>query len=136
VEVRSFRGHTARVNAVLVACDGRILVSGSDDHCLRAWDFATGQSLHVMTGHYAKVNALAALPGGKLVGSASDDCRLAVWDIMRGQPIAMFTVESPLLTVAAGPRAPEIVAGDRSGLVHFFEFQNNLPKSSSPETRS
>jgi WD40 repeat protein len=136
VEVRSFRGHTARVNAVLVACDGRILVSGSDDHCLRAWDFATGQSLHVMTGHYAKVNALAALPGGKLVVSASDDCRLAVWDIMRGQPIAMFTVESPLLTVAAGPRAPEIVAGDRSGLVHFFEFQNNLPKSSSPETRS
>jgi WD40 repeat protein len=131
IEVRSFHGHTARVNSVLVAGEGRILVSASDDHCLRTWDLASGQPLHVMTGHNAKVNALAALPGGKLVVSASDDCRLAVWDIMCGQSIAKFTVESPLLTCAASPRTPEIIAGDRSGLVHFFEFQDGLPELSS-----
>jgi WD40 repeat protein len=136
LEVRSFHGHTARVNSVLVAGNGRILVSASDDHSLRAWDLATGQPLHLMTGHNAKVNALAALPGGNLVVSASDDCRLAVWDIVRGQSIAMFTVESPVLTCAAGPEAAEIIAGDRSGLVHFFEFQDHLTKSNSPETRS
>ena len=131
IEVRSFHGHTARVNSVLVAEDGRTLVSASDDHCLRTWDIATGQPLHVMTGHNAKVNAIAALPGGKLVVSASDDCRLAVWDIVRGQSIAMFTVESPLLTCATAPRTPEIIAADRSGLVHFFEFQDDLPNLSS-----
>ena len=133
-EVRSFRGHTARVNSVLVACGGRILVSASDDHCLRTWDLATGQPQHVMTGHNAKVNALALLPGGKLVVSASDDCRLGVWDIILGRPIAMCTVESPLLTCAASPRAFEIISGDRSGLVHFFEFQDNPSDIEEPRT--
>jgi WD40 repeat protein len=121
-EILSLRGHTARVNAVAVLGSHRA-VSGSDDHTVRVWNLETGLQEHVLTGHQGKVNAVAVLPGGKLVASASEGCDVRVWDAGAGVLIATYTVESPILACAASPRAPLIVAGDRSGLVHFLSLE-------------
>ena len=130
-EVRSFRGHTARVNAIAMASEKR-LVSASDDHTVRVWDLESGQLLHVLTNHDGKVNALATLPGGRLIASASDDCDVKLWDVVRGLLIATFTVESPVLTCAGNPTAAEIIAGDRSGLVHFFAVEEGSCERTAP----
>jgi WD40 repeat protein len=124
-ETRSFRGHRARVNAVVLASDQR-LVSGSDDHTLRVWNLGSGELLHVLAGHDGKVNALASLPGGRLVASASDDCDVKLWDVIDGVLVATFTVESPVLTCAGSPMESVIIAGDRSGLVHFFAVEGDM----------
>jgi WD40 repeat protein len=121
-EVQSFRGHSARVNSVAIV-DAQRVVSGSDDHTVRVWDLESGQPVSVLSGHDAKVNAVAAFGGRKLVVSASDDCDVRVWDVTTKGLLATYTVESPVLTCAGSPETPEIVVGDRSGLVHFFSLE-------------
>jgi WD40 repeat protein len=123
-EVRTFRGHTARVNSLAFAPGGR-LVSGSDDHTVRVWDVATTLPNHVLKAHDARVNAVSVFPGGTLAASVSDDCDINLWDLARGVLLATHTVESPVLTCAASPCGLELVAGDRSGLVHFVSVEGN-----------
>lgn len=121
-EVLSLRGHTARVNAVAVLGSTRA-VSGSDDHTVRVWNVETGLEEHVFTGHGAKVNAVATLPEQDVVVSASDFGDVRVWNASTGTVLATHTVESPILACAANIRGPMIVAGDRSGLVHFISLE-------------
>jgi WD40 repeat protein len=127
-ELRTYRGHTARVNALTISSDGRFAVSGSDDHTVRVWDLESGETVRVIGGHLAKVNSLALPPEGRFIASASDDCNLKIWDMISGEEIACFTAESPLLTCAVSPRNPVAVAGDRSGLVHFFALEGITPE--------
>jgi WD40 repeat protein len=121
-EVLSFRGHTARINSVAVLDSTRV-VSGADDHTVRVWDLQNGQVQHLMTGHDGKVNAVASLPGGRVVVSASDDCEVRVWNADAGALLATHTAESPILACAGSPHGRQIVAGDRSGLVHFLSLE-------------
>jgi WD40 repeat protein len=67
------------------------------------------------------VNAVAVLTGGRAV-SASLDGTLRVWDLDSGKALAVMTLDAPVLTVAANPDGEIIVAGDRSGRVHFFDL--------------
>lgn len=118
-EVRAYRGHTARVNSLGISSSGKFVVSASDDHTLRVWDFESGESVHTIKGHGAQVNSVAISPGDRLIVSAADDCDLRIWRLETGIELARFTSESPLLTCAVSPTTPAIVAGDRSGALHF-----------------
>jgi WD40 repeat protein len=121
-EVRTFHGHTARVNSVAFAPDGR-LISGSDDHTVRVWDLGTASPIRVLRAHSARVNATSIFPGGALAASVSDDCDIKLWDLTTGILLATHTVESPVLACAASPCGLELIAGDRSGLVHFVSVE-------------
>jgi WD40 repeat protein len=121
-EVRTFRGHSARANSVALT-DGGLLISGSDDHSVRVWDLDTASPLHVCNAHHGRVNSVACLSGGRFAVSASDDCDINVWDLTSGVLVATHTVESPVLTCGASPCGVEVVAGDRSGLVHFISLE-------------
>jgi WD40 repeat protein len=121
-EVRTFRGHTARANSVALT-DGGLLISGADDHSVRVWELDTASPVQVCNGHDGRVNSVACLFGGRFAVSASDDCDINVWDLTNGVLVATHTVESPVLTCAASPCDAEIVAGDRSGLVHFIYLE-------------
>jgi WD40 repeat protein len=123
VEIRSYLGHTARVNSVGISSDGQSVVSGSDDHTVRIWELASAKALRVITGHLARVNAVTFSPSGKFVLSVSDDCDLRLWSVESGKCVASFTGEYPLLTCAISGRDPAVVAGDRSGCVHFFSLE-------------
>ena len=131
-EVRSFRGHTAPASSVAIT-DGGLLISGSEDHSVRVWDLETASPLHVCNGHDGRVNSVACLSGGRFAVSASDDCDINVWDLQTGVLVATHTVESPVLTCAASPCAAEIVAGDRSGLVHFISIEAGAPSAQDHE---
>jgi WD40 repeat protein len=127
-ELRTYQGHSARVNMLAISYDGRFAVSCSDDHTIRVWDLESGKSTRTINGHLAKVNSLALSPKGRFVASASDDSDLKIWDLTNGEEIACFTVESPLLACAASSGGPNVVAGDRLGLVHFLTLEGIAPR--------
>jgi len=122
-QVKSYQGHTARVNSVAISSDGHFAVSGSDDHTVRVWQLDSRQMLRMIDGHLARVNSVAFSPNGRFILSASDDCDLRLWNVATGESVASFTTENPLLTCAVSPRDPAVVAGDRSGCVHFFGLE-------------
>jgi WD40 repeat protein len=122
-EIRSYEGHKARVNSVAISSDGQLAVSGSDDHTVRVWEMESGKAIRVIEGHLARVSSVAFSPSGRFVLSASEDCDLRLWNAASGNSVASFTTESPLLTCAVSLRDPIVVAGDRSGCVHFFVLE-------------
>ena len=54
--------------------------------------------------------------------SGSEDKTLRVWDLESGKELATFTGESEMHSCAVAPDGQTIIAGDRSGRVHFLRL--------------
>ncbi|MEM1394016.1 MAG: WD40 repeat domain-containing protein, partial [Cyanobacteria bacterium P01_H01_bin.150] len=69
--LRTFRGHSSRVNAVAIAPNGKQAISASADKTLKLWNLQTGEIEHTFTGHSSRINAVAIASNGKQAISAS-----------------------------------------------------------------
>jgi WD40 repeat protein len=87
------------------------------------WNVDTGLLIHVLKAHNSRVNSVSLLGGGRYAASASDDADINIWDLERGALLATHTVESPVLACSGSLHGFDIVAGDRSGLVHFLSAE-------------
>jgi WD40 repeat protein len=123
VEVRTLRSHTSGVYALALTPDGKYLISGSNDTTLKVWDWQTGVEVRTLRSHNSRVNVIALTPDGKYLVSGSDDKTLKVWDWQTGEVIATFIGESPIRCCAVAGDGISIVAGDKSGRVHFLQLE-------------
>ena len=78
--LRTLQGHTASVQSVAFAPDGKILASSSWDTTIRIWDSATYQSLRTLKQHTAYVYGVAFTPNGKILVSTGRDKTIRIWD--------------------------------------------------------
>ncbi|WAK74474.1 NB-ARC domain-containing protein [Arthrospira sp. PCC 9108] len=122
-ELATLSGHSGWVRAVAIAPDGKRAVSASADKTLKLWDLEQGRELATLSGHSDEVNAVAIAPDGKRAVSASDDKTLKLWDLATGEEIASFTADTGVLACAVAPDGVTLVAGDRSGRVHFLRLE-------------
>src|SRR5262249_38576537 len=80
-EVRSWRAHDGRINAVAFSRDGRVLATPGPDRAGRLWDVATGCQLAELP-HDGEAYAAAFSPDGKTLATTGLDDRLVkVWDV-------------------------------------------------------
>ena len=121
-EIRTLKGHADKVNSVALSADGRRAVSGAHDLTLRVWDLESGQQIRMLKGHTGEVWAVAWSTDGRWAASASWDQTLKVWDVESGQCIATFRGEGALDSCALTPNGRTIVAGERSGRIHFLRL--------------
>jgi WD40 repeat protein len=120
--VRTLQGHTDSIYEVAIAPDGRRAVSASSDRTLRVWDLESGQSVRTLQGHGDWVTCVTITADGRRAVSASGDKTLRVWDLESAEEIASFTGESEMHSCAIAPDGQTIIAGDRSGRVHFLHL--------------
>jgi WD40 repeat protein len=73
-----------RVEAVAMASDGTVGLSGGGDPALSVWDLLDGARLRSLIGHAAPVTAVAVSPDGRLGLSGSVDGTLRLWDLASG----------------------------------------------------
>ena len=114
------------VNAVAVTPDGHA-VAGHLSGTLRVWDLELGEALWILEGHTETVNCVAVTPDGRYAVSASADNTLRVWGLTDGRLVAVFHGEGRLPACAVGPDGRTIVAGERSGRVHFLRLEGVGP---------
>jgi hypothetical protein len=120
--LRALEGHANSVMAVAVTPDVFRAVSASYEGTLRLWDLGTGQTLRTLEGHTNVVNVVVVTPDGRRAVSASYDRTLRVWDLESGKEIATFTGDDAMWSCAIAPDRQTIIAGDRSGRVHFLQL--------------
>ena len=77
--LRSLEGHTGVVRAVAVSPDGRTIVSGSQDHTLRAWDPESGEG-RVLFWNDATIRSLALSRDGRLLACGDAVGRVWIFD--------------------------------------------------------
>lgn len=71
--VRTFVGHTGRVNYLDWSPDGRYIASSSWDSTTRIWDAYSGNCIHVLTGHTSEVATPSFSPDGSRLVTCSND---------------------------------------------------------------
>jgi ribosome assembly protein 4 len=69
----TLRGHVASVYQVCWSADSRILVSGSKDSTMKAWNARTGKLIHDLPGHADEVYSVDWSPDGDRVASGGKD---------------------------------------------------------------
>lgn len=122
-ELFTFTGDPRKVNAIAITPDGNGVIYATDHQNnvnLKYWNLSTRKKPIPLTGHSRKVNSLAISPNGNFIVSAADDTTLKVWDLSTLKIIATFTGEDALESCAIAPDGEIIVAGERSGKLHFL----------------
>ncbi len=69
------------------------------------------------------MNAVAVTADGQRAVSAVEDGMLGVWNLTTGQALAHFTLEAEGMCCAVTPDGSTIIAGNRSGQVHFLRLE-------------
>jgi WD40 repeat protein len=102
--------HTDAVTSVCLSQDGRVVVSGSDEHdrTIRLWDAETGTCLRVLNAapatpdHQARVaHALCVRfsPDGRFVLASHADATIRVWDVHSGLCVHSTALARPAVTI-------------------------------------
>ncbi|KAF8246634.1 WD40 repeat-like protein [Wilcoxina mikolae CBS 423.85] len=74
--------HTDYVNDVVMAGNGKWVVTACRDEEVRLWDVSTGELYHTFTGHADEVTALAVVgERGEWLISVSIDCTIRRWSL-------------------------------------------------------
>ncbi|WBP91037.1 WD40 repeat domain-containing protein [Kitasatospora cathayae] len=107
-------GHTAAVTCLALSRDGRLLLSGSEDHTLRLWELETGTQLRHWTAHEDGVQCAALSPDGRLAVSGGVWGPAILWDTGTGTELrrlagqqqgclaAVFSPEGRLVATGCG----------------------------------
>ena len=90
--IRTLQAHTAPVNRLALADDGRLLLSASDDATIRVWDTTSWTVTAVLAGHEGYVREVAG--AGQVAVSGGVDQTFRVWDLRTGECARVITAHS------------------------------------------
>lgn len=129
--VRTFTGHSDKVNTLCSSEDGKWLATGSKDKSVRIWDAASGKQLWSFQGHLGQVTAVAFSPDGKQVASGGEDGIIRVWPLSTtDEHRAMNDARGPLWTTAFSPDGSRFATAGADQIIRMYDaFTGKLLKS-------
>lgn len=107
--IKTFLGHSLRVNSVAFSSDGKMLASGSTDGTIRIWDIASGDQLHVLDEHRGKVSEVSFTPDDTHLVS-SGERGFNVWRVETGELESSFSHQSTYVECFAMHPSGQIIA--------------------------
>jgi WD40 repeat protein len=112
-------GHSDRVLCLARADD--LLVSGSLDQTIRAWDLATGKPIGPIKHHWYRVNAVAVAPDGSWLASGGADGLVRLWTVPEAASQHFFATKADTVrAMIVSPDGGTLVTAGGSGLISFW----------------
>jgi WD40 repeat protein len=99
--VATLKEHTIGVRCLAWTPDGKMLISGSDDHSIRTWNTSNWKQIAVFDGHTKYVYGIAISPNGRILASASIDETARLWNLDNNQPINLPLNHTDIVTVVS-----------------------------------
>lgn len=93
--IQSMEHHTDWVNDITLCCDGRNLISVSNDTTIKVWNAHQGFCLSTLRSHKDYAKCLAYAKDREIVASAGFDKMIYLWDI---QALTMLTATKNTVT--------------------------------------
>jgi hypothetical protein len=112
--------HPQPVTSLAFLVDGRLGITGSEDHIVRVWDMGTAELLHRLTGHEGPVRAIAVSAGAE-IASGSADGTARVWDPRVGRELVRVDHGSAVEAVALSPDGRLLLTGGVDGTGRVWE---------------
>ncbi len=88
--IHKIEGHLARITAICVSRDEKILISGTEQGDIRLWNLSSGNMIHVWSAHKENINKLQLSSCGRYLYSASNEKILSKWDLQEKAEIKNF----------------------------------------------
>ena len=121
----TIKAHNATVRSVNFSCDGKLLLSSSDDKSLKVWNVADRKFLYSLTGHFNWVRTANFSPDSRLVGSGSDDKTVKIWDTEQHSEIHTFYDHSGIVTsVKFHPDGTCIASGSHDKKIKIWDIRS------------
>ena len=87
----TLKGHKDDISTLAFSPDGKMLLSGSDDGTIRAWDTITGRQQFICPGHTSEISELAASEErNALISVHSWKSQLLHWNISVGHHLSGY----------------------------------------------
>ncbi|WNF13484.1 eIF2A-related protein [Microcystis aeruginosa] len=123
-ERNRLEGHGSYVHSVNFSCDGKTLVSGSDDNTIKLWNVETGQKLHTFEGHGGPVYSVNFSRDGKTLVSGSDDKTIKLWNVETGQEIRTLKGHGgTVYSVNFSPDGKTLVSGSDDKTIKLWNVE-------------
>jgi WD40 repeat protein len=135
VRVGKLLGHSGSLNCLALSGDGKLLLSGGEDHHVRLWDVAARRPVQLLAGHtnmlplqpqthghFSPVMGVCFLQNGKQALSVGIDRQLCVWDLERGVADAIFQLDVNLVSVGVLPGGCHCAVGSTDNQILLVEL--------------
>jgi WD40 repeat protein len=116
----------ARVQALALSADDRVLVSASDNGAVQTWDFATGALLQSLQAHAVAVTGVAVSADGRTVLSGSSDRTLCVWDCSTGAVRHLRGHEAGITAVDLSPDGQFALSGSSNRVMNAWRIADGV----------
>src|SRR5262249_14379398 len=127
-------GHKGKVFTVAFSPDGKKVVSGSEDGCVKFWDTATGKvKLTLPTQRSRAVTSLRYAVGGNTLALGRDDGVVEVWDLDSRTRTAGFKGASGRVgSLVFSPDGKVVVSARQEGTVEWDDSSTSKGKVRPP----
>jgi WD40 repeat protein len=127
--IRTYEGHSGRVNSVVFSSDGSRLISGSDDGTARLWDAATGRVIRTLQrgregqgdAYRPKVTSVALSPDGTRILAGTDET-IGLWDAESGALVRNIQGHTGTIqSVAFSPDGTLLLSGAKDKTIRIWD---------------
>ncbi len=123
LDMLTFCGHAAEVEALCISPDGKLAASGDWAGAVRLWDPDTGAVVRTLQAHEDAVTDLAFSPDGAQLVSAGDDGTVKLWNVSEGALRAtLCELPNEVWSAAFSPTGRWLAAGAMDGTLHVWEL--------------
>jgi WD40 repeat protein len=123
--LKTLTGHTEPIRSIaFISPKPNIpyLVSGSDDHTVRIWDYE-GNCLRVLQGHTSWISAVAASPDGCLIASGSEDQSVRLWDSRTNHCLRVLQgYNSGVWSAVFSPDGKTLISGGQDRMIRVWNL--------------
>jgi WD40 repeat protein len=114
---------TGQVFSLAWSPDGKMIVSGHEDHRARLWQISSGKMANTFenAGSPPQVSSLAWSPNDQILASGRGNHTLQLWNPKTGQIIYSLATMAPVQQVAWTPGSSTIVSANADRTTRFFD---------------
>ncbi len=126
--LKAVLSHSSPVEAAAFSPDGKMIVTGGDDHKAQVWDAATARPVGPSLRHEGEVASVAFSPDGKTILTGSSDKTARRWDTATGRQIGSPLQHGDVVTsVAFSPDGKTLITGCGDGKVRRWDALTGRP---------
>ncbi|HCA82445.1 MAG TPA: hypothetical protein DEP18_01565 [Flavobacteriales bacterium] len=116
------RGHARPVTAIAFSADGKLMLSGSEDHSIILWNVQSGKQIRTFHRHTEAIVSIRFLKDGQRFISASKDQSVRLFDVRTGNLLsAMRIVKGELADAFLSSNGTYTYILDKRDGVHLYE---------------
>lgn len=128
--IQQLIGHKGKVTCAATTHTDQ-LVSASDDHTLRVWDYDRARNMFTeesvkLTGHAGPVTCLQVLSDGRFV-SGSEDATLRVWSPESGKCMNVLEGHQGAITCISELSDGHVVSGGADAMLRICDLSGKTP---------